>query len=736
MATLDTGKEVENLSVSESQRASISSIEPIPPSNDGEVSEENISLTNTDNQSGALDATLNKYREACQTGDLVIVKKMVESGVIDLKHDYSDEDRVSGLHWACINNRLGVVKYLISNGADVNFAGGKLDATPLHWAARYGYVYIVHYLLERGADPKLVDQQGFNVLHLSINSSNVMLVLYALFFIAGDELSIDALDPNNRTPLLWAAYQGDSLSVKALLEFKANSSIVDSGGFSPLHWATVKGQIQVIKALIDDGADVFQKTNDNKDCFIISKEMNTTESLSLALLKNGLKADGTPLVKYFSNPHYAKFVTFMAPFVLLGVIFKLFASINFLLALLLSLLSGFAAAIGLKKLVLPSFISSSGSGSFFKTPFWAGILLGSLLWVLYVWLARVFIATFEEEPFINLAFLFFATVCIISFFKLLSSNPGKIVKEENHDKIKETIQELLRVGKFDARHFCIETYVRKPLRSKYSRFNNALITRFDHFCPWVYNDIGLRNHKLFLYFLSSLIVGAICFAKACMEYFDVLEDASNSDFKCMILDDELCAGLHIDPFALFVMAWACLQVLWVSCLLTTQLFQTIKGITSYELNEKSRERHGQNEPSEFFMTTPTDLMDRDELSALNQGTVNSNDRRLMKPRTCFSTLCGLTGLDQLPVILSGFFGSARGQQDSIQTRVGTGRFATNNGWKTNLKDFWLLSDQTAPLWQRLLYSPQGFKASYNNKEVDYRTLYTLPETTLPQEDMV
>ncbi|SCU98395.1 LAFA_0G17612g1_1 [Lachancea sp. 'fantastica'] len=728
---MEDQEEIEAPSAGESLSASISSIEPIAPTNDSEGAVEDVSLNNDEEQLHTEDPILAKYREACQTGDLTTVRSLIESGVVDPSHDYSDEERVTGLHWACINNRLGVVRYLVENGVDINFAGGKLDATPLHWAARYGYVYIVHYLLEKGADPKLLDKQGFNVVHLSINSSNVMLVLYCLLFIVGDDISIDTLDPSRRTPLLWAAYQGDSFSVKALLEFKADSSIIDSGGFSPLHWATVKGQPQVIKALIADGADCHQKTNDGKDCFIISKELNTVDSLSLALLENGYESDGTPMVRYLWSSQNAKLITFIAPFVLLGVVFQLFTSLHYLPALLLSAFTGVGTILGLKKMVFPSYITEINGNSFLKTPFWAGILSGSIVWVIFVWLSRVAANTFEEDPFWNVFFFLSASACLVSFLKLLFSDPGNIYKEEERGKIRETVQELLKAGKFDTRHFCLETYVRKPLRSKYSRFSSALVARFDHFCPWVYNDVGLKNHKLFLFFLMFLMMGAITFAKLCFEYFDYLEDNSKTDFKCGIFDDEVCAGLELDRFAFLVMVWASLQVLWVTCVLTTQMFQTFKGITNYELSEKSRKLHGRNDSMEYFVTTPTDLMDEEELNSLNQPAADVNDVRLMKSRTCLGTFCGFIGVDQLPIIFSGLLRRRNGVSPAT-----TKKFPTDNGWKTNFKDFWLLSDRSAPLWQRFFFSPRDFRALYNNTEVDYKTLYALPEATLPLEEMV
>lgn len=47
-----------------------------------------------------------------------------------------DSETVTLLHWAAINNRKDIVKYLIAKGAVVDAIGGELASTPLHWATR------------------------------------------------------------------------------------------------------------------------------------------------------------------------------------------------------------------------------------------------------------------------------------------------------------------------------------------------------------------------------------------------------------------------------------------------------------------------------------------------------------------------------------------------------------------------------------------------------------------------
>ena len=183
--------------------------------------------------------------------------------------DANDPDPTSGLvayplHWAAINGRLMFCKVLLDNGATVDSGGGELNATPMMWAAKYpsprvpwcfwrfylvlvcgvelmgrnGHVYIVHLLLQYGGDPLLTDAQGFNILHLATHSSNIMLILYLLH---QPLITPDLTDPQDHAPIMWAAYQGDALSVDVLLRWGADVKKRDQAGLTALHWAVVRG---------------------------------------------------------------------------------------------------------------------------------------------------------------------------------------------------------------------------------------------------------------------------------------------------------------------------------------------------------------------------------------------------------------------------------------------------------------------------------------------------------------
>jgi palmitoyltransferase ZDHHC13/17 len=123
---------------------------------------------------------------------------------------------------------------------------------------RNGHVYIVHLLLQYGADPLLCDAQGFNTLHLATISSEIMLIVYLLH---QPLITPDASDPQGHTPIMWAAFQGDALSVDVLLRFGADVKRADQAGLTALHWAVVRGVHSLIPVMTIREQDVYASLN-------------------------------------------------------------------------------------------------------------------------------------------------------------------------------------------------------------------------------------------------------------------------------------------------------------------------------------------------------------------------------------------------------------------------------------------------------------------------------------------
>lgn len=138
--------------------------------------------------------------KATQYGAIDRVTELVEAGA-DVNEP--DAETVTLLHWASINNRKEIVKYLIGKGADVNAIGGELASTPLHWATRQGHLSTVTLLVRAGADPSLRDATGFACIHLAAQSGFTGIVAY----LVAKGINPNTPDRSAMTPLMWTAYK-------------------------------------------------------------------------------------------------------------------------------------------------------------------------------------------------------------------------------------------------------------------------------------------------------------------------------------------------------------------------------------------------------------------------------------------------------------------------------------------------------------------------------------------------
>ncbi|KAH3687267.1 hypothetical protein WICPIJ_001750 [Wickerhamomyces pijperi] len=639
------------------------------------------------------DILITKYCTACQLGDLPTVIQMIESQVIELGEDI-DNNNVSGLHWASINNRLSVVKYLISKGVEVDRIGGELNATPLHWACRYGLVYIVDYLIrEGGADPTIVDSQGFNCLHLAINSSNIMLVIYVLNCLNEQIQDVDCVDPNDRTALHWAAYQGDYLSVEILLKHQASVKKLDSQGFTPLHWSLIRGSKECIKKLIEEGSDIRARTNDGKDCFDIAKDMNTTLILTQALYECGFDELGNPLGKYLTND-MGKIVTFLYPYLVLGLLFQSLSQLGFVPTLILLLIGGFATVKLFQRVIFPSYVLTTSNSPVFKSPLLAGVFSGTSFWIIVVWMWVLLPYTFLNHPLLNLVFLIMTCSTLYCFQRSMFRDPGIIEPITSTEEIQGNIRHLLATGNYDSKSFCIHTFILKPLRCKFSHFYQKCVARFDHSCPWVYNDIGLRNHKVFMFFVVSLWIDIAVYLTLVWDYY---------------------SDMLVQGFMLYLSIWASFQFVWVSFLLITQLVQISKGVTTLELSNFAKSDSNGN-GNNYYSSVPSDLN-------TEQPQQGQQSQQQSHKKKWYSTICVLTGLDQFILTLRQSLGMKNGSQQYNQLQ-------TDYGLKQNCIDFWFATGDSDLKFRNLWKLPIKGESNLNGVKVDYYKLFELPEKSI------
>lgn len=101
------------------------------------------------------------------TGDAALVEYLISKGA---NPNDTDDDGITALGVAAINNHANVVRVLLARGAKVNHVD-KLGMTPLLYAASidFGDTAVIERLIAGGADLKAKNKQGMTALDLANN---------------------------------------------------------------------------------------------------------------------------------------------------------------------------------------------------------------------------------------------------------------------------------------------------------------------------------------------------------------------------------------------------------------------------------------------------------------------------------------------------------------------------------------------------------------------------------------
>lgn len=462
---------------------------------------------------------------AAQRGDVAALEQLVNA-----RHASAtdrDEEGITPLHWSAINGQVPACLYLLDQGAEVDARGGQLAATPLQWATRVGHLYVIQLLIDRGADPLVTDAQGFNALHLVVHSSTVMPLVFLLqqpvFAASAADVppgtaapysngtrprvlrGIDAEDTQRHTALMWAAYQGDALSVELLLAHGASVATHDELGLTPLHWAVVRGNRLCIRRLLEAGASTAVQEIEGKTARTMATELKSLNAYEKALADAGLDTHGHRRKRLFS-PRLTNVLLMLLPFALVGIVAKTFALIPWFAALLFAVPQAFGMHFIVTKVLLddqePQYIQ--------KSVYFLAIVSGSIAWVGVEWASKLLWAT-PGHVLSHMVMFVALLVCSYNLYRSATMDPGFVPCAQSEVERRTLVETLLRENRLNGQNFCIPCLARKPLRSKHCHLCKRCSARHDHHCPWTSNCIGVNNHRQFLCFLGALVVGVFEF---------------------------------------------------------------------------------------------------------------------------------------------------------------------------------------------------------------------------------
>mmetsp|Transcript_31944 Transcript_31944/g.69755 ORF Transcript_31944/g.69755 Transcript_31944/m.69755 type:complete len:635 (-) Transcript_31944:26-1930(-) len=391
--------------------------------------------------------------KASAYGDTDKLKEMLEA---DRKlANTPDEAGRLPIQWAALNNRVAAITLLMQFGADVNAAepGGQ---TALHWSATRGAIPSLELLLRSGATLTHPDQRGYTVCHVAAQFGQTAVLHHLALRWDAD---IDSRDNDGRSPLHWAAYKGFGDPIRLLLCLGARPLLTDKEGCTALHWGAIKGHSEVCTVLVQGGAAetlaMTDTTGSSPAQLAMQKgHMMCSDWLNHEAAKHEREMKRKNFKGFFKNGEVPRGLRHLAP-VLWGVILGLlFMFVQFVV----------------RTQHMPSI----------STPMAA-----------FAWMVVGLACT-------GLGFLYKAGV----------SDPGFICCGENERK-GDTESGKPNVGNLDDQQLwdghwhmlCMQCRRVRPPRSKYCRVSKRCVSRFDHYCPWIGNTVGEKNHAYFVIFL-------------------------------------------------------------------------------------------------------------------------------------------------------------------------------------------------------------------------------------------
>ncbi|XP_071948207.1 poly [ADP-ribose] polymerase tankyrase-1-like [Antedon mediterranea] len=211
--------------------------------------------------------------EACRNGDIVRVKKVVNSSNANAKDTAGRKS--TPLHFAAGFGRKDVVEYLLLSGANVHSRddGGLI---PLHNACSFGHAEVVSLLLKHGADGNSRDNWNYTPLHEAAIKGKVDVCIVLLQNGADSTIrntdgktALDLADPMAKSvltgdykkdELLEAARSGNEEKLMSLLTpLNVNCHASDGRKSTPLHLAAGYNRTRIVQLMLNHGADVHAK---------------------------------------------------------------------------------------------------------------------------------------------------------------------------------------------------------------------------------------------------------------------------------------------------------------------------------------------------------------------------------------------------------------------------------------------------------------------------------------------
>lgn len=231
---------------------------------------------------------------ACRNGSLAVAALLLSHGALI---DHAALDGTTALSMSILEEKVDVVKMLISKSADVNYE--EADMTPLMYACEVGNLSIVIALIEAGAHVgHQVEGNGWTALMHAAKAGSTVVVEYIMGLDKEDQhgnlvLDINAINEVGMTALIIASVGGHADVVSILIQNEARVNVQAIDGSTAIVRACKLKHSAVAILLITSSICMLDKQDSLGLTALIVSVMNGLEEVATLLVKNSCKLNLT-----------------------------------------------------------------------------------------------------------------------------------------------------------------------------------------------------------------------------------------------------------------------------------------------------------------------------------------------------------------------------------------------------------------------------------------------------------
>lgn len=467
------------------------------------------------------------------------------------------------LHQASLRGDPVVVALLLRFKADPN-ATNDFNETPVHFACKRANLPVMHTLIESGGNLEAEDRAGKGALHHAAHGGSVLMIHYLL---ESCNLSPFVCDRNISSPMHIICMHGHIEAFKYFLKKERSDPFSkDAQGNTLLHVAASNGYGWMCWRLLEHSG------------YRLLREVNGEGCTALDLAKRGSQSKFKEVVKMLA--YYSQRSEKIGP--IKGPLLAWYGLLLLPGAILPATLlvanffdnKGPVTMAGVLILLSLRFLHSHRMNHVTRwpSPAHAGLFLAGMFYTSCCYYFKLLSYIYFNHLFLVIVPPIL-TISMIYLYGVLITKDSGSVKMSMDKPGSESLCSVsdIATNRLTPDRFCVVCEVIPPPLTSHCRLCEKCYVQVDHHCLYLYRCIAVKNLRVFVFFISVILISMILFEYGCLLYLHAIYPELKFGWDLILL------VFASEPFTWSLFVLNGFTIIWSIWLLRMQLLTIAKG---------------------------------------------------------------------------------------------------------------------------------------------------------------